>query len=138
MKVLVSACLLGRNCKYNGGNNFNEELVKLLESYEILPVCPEVLGGLSTPRKPAEIVNGVVRTKDGESYDQQFRKGASQVVDMIKNEKIAFAVLQSRSPSCGVRQVYDGTFTKRLIEGKGILAKELDCLGIRLIDSEEI
>ncbi len=76
MKIIVSACLLGENCKYNGGNNKDERLLGLQEKHTVIPVCPEVLGGLPTPRKPAEIVNGTVSTADGLSVDDEFRKGA--------------------------------------------------------------
>ena len=82
MKIMVSACLLGENCKYNGGNNRNPELLHLLSGHEVIPVCPEVLGGLSTPRVPAEIVNGVVINREGVSADEAFRQGAKKALEI--------------------------------------------------------
>ena len=136
-KVLVSACLLGENCKYSGGNNYNQKIIDYLKDVEVIPVCPEQLGGLATPRKPAEIVNGIVSTEDGISVDYEFHLGAQKVLEMIKEQEIDFAILQARSPSCGTKQIYDGTFTKTLIEGQGILAKLLREQGIRLVDSSD-
>lgn len=144
-RILVSACLLGNNCKYNGGNNFNQALAefiakqkKLDEDFEVIPVCPEVLGGLSTPRIPAEIVDGVVIDKNGVSVDQEFRHGAERALDIAKENKVTIAVLQSRSPSCGPKEIYDGTFSKKLIAGEGIFAKRLREAGIEVIDIEDL
>lgn len=136
-KIIVSACLLGKNCKYNGGNNYNETIVEFLKDKEIIAVCPEVMGGLPTPRKPSEIVHGEVTNTEGVSVDKEFRQGAKVAMDLIKDEEIECAILQSRSPSCGTKQIYDGTFSKKLIEGKGIFAEELAKKGIKLIDSDE-
>lgn len=82
MVIGVSACLLGENCKYNGGNNYSEKTIKFLKGHEVVPVCPEVLGGLPTPRKPAEIVDGVVKRKDGCSVDTEFRGGVNKALKM--------------------------------------------------------
>ena len=136
-KIIVSACLLGKNCKYNGGNNYNEAIVEFLKDKEVIAVCPEVMGGLPTPRKPSEIVHGVVTNTEGVSVDNEFRQGAKVAMDLIKDEEIECAILQSRSPSCGTKQIYDGTFSKRLIEGQGIFAEELAKKEIKLIDSDE-
>ena len=136
-KIIVSACLLGKNCKYNGGNNYNEAIVEFLKDKEVIAVCPEVMGGLPTPRKPSEIVHGVVTNTEGVSVDNEFRQGAKVAMDLIKNEEIECAILQSRSPSCGTKQIYDGTFSKRLIEGQGIFAEQLAKKEIKLIDSDE-
>lgn len=102
MKVLVSACLLGERCKYNGGDNYNAKIEEYIKGHEVIKVCPEVMGGLQIPRKPAEIVDGEVRTEDGSSVDIEFRRGVEKVLELIKEEEIEFAILQSRSPSCGV------------------------------------
>ena len=134
MKVAVSACLLGENCKYNGGNNYNKKLVNFVESYEVIAMCPEVLGGLVIPRPPAEIVNGLVRQKNGISVDNEFKKGAQKALNIIKKNKIGLVILQSRSPSCGVNNVYDGSFTGKLIEGKGVFARILEENNIEVID----
>lgn len=138
MKVAVSACLLGENCKYNGGNNYNKKLVNFVESYEVIAMCPEVLGGLVIPRSPAEIVNGHVRQKNGISVDNEFKKGAQKALNIIKKNKIGLVILQSRSPSCGVNNVYDGSFTGKLIEGKGVFARILEENNIEVIDVEDL
>jgi len=138
MKVMVSACLLGRNCKYNGGNNRNESVLTFLERHEVFPVCPEELAGLGTPRTPVEIVDGVVRDRYGNSYDQPLRSAVAQIVAQAKDMGIDCAVLQSRSPTCGVKQIYDGTFTGTRINGSGVLAQGLKEAGIRLIDAEDL
>ncbi len=137
MKIAVSACLLGENCKYNGGNNYSYELGKILEKYDVIPICPEVMGGLPTPRTPAEVVNGVVYTKEGRSVDAEFKKGAEIALDLVKKSGADLVVLQSRSPSCGVGVIYDGSFSGKLIEGNGIFVKTLNKEGIKAIDVEE-
>ena len=138
MRIAVSACLLGENCKYNGGNNFNEKLKTFLEGHEVVGVCPEVLGGLPTPRKPAEIVDGVVRCKDGTSVDREFRQGAEKALAMVMEQKVELVILQSRSPSCGIDTIYDGTFSKTKISGDGIFAKMLKEHGIKVLDVSQL
>lgn len=140
MKVLVSACLLGENCKYSGGNNLCPKLLDWLkrEGHEAVPVCPEQLGGLPTPRTPAEIVNGVVTAKDGRNVDAEFRRGAALALDVARREGARMAVLQPRSPSCGARQVYDGTFSGRKVPGMGIFAGLLAESGFRVLEPEEL
>lgn len=137
MKIGVSACLLGRNVKYNGKNNFSPELVEKLKDAEIIDICPEVLGGLPIPRDPAEIVDGEVITNKGISVDYEFRKGAKRALEIIKNEGIELVILQSRSPSCGKGLIYDGTFSSKLIEGDGIFVRLLKENGIKAMDIEE-
>lgn len=138
MKILVSACLLGENCKYNGKNNYSERVVKYLEGHEVILVCPEVLGGLPTPRDPSEIVDGVVTNCKGVNVDMQFWKGAKEAFRIAEENSIDLAILQSRSPSCGVRQIYDGSFTGKLIPGQGVFAQLLEKNGFRVMDCEEI
>lgn len=138
MKVAVSACLLGENCKYNGGNNYNKKLVNFVEHYEVIAMCPEVLGGLPTPRLPAEIVNGLVKQENGKSVDDEFKKGAKKALDTVKKNKVDLVILQSRSPSCGVNNIYDGSFTGKLIEGKGVFARILEENNIEVIDVEDL
>lgn len=116
MKVGVSACLLGRNVKYNGKNNFSSNLVEKLKNVEIIEICQEVLGVLPVPRDPAEIVDGEAVTNKGVSVDYEFRKGAKKALDIIKNEGIELVILQSRSPSCGKGLIYDGTFSSELMK----------------------
>ncbi len=138
MKIGVSACLLGENCKYNGKNNFSSKLEEILKNHDLVAICPEVLGGLPTPRDPAEIVGEIVRTKDGRSVDDEFKKGAKKALELIKRSKVELVVLQSRSPSCGIGKIYDGSFTGKLINGDGIFAKLLKEEGIKAIDVEDL
>ena len=138
MKILVSACLLGRNCKYNGGNNYSEKVVNFVRDREIIEVCPEVLAGLGIPRIPIEIVNGELRDRDGVSKDAVLREAIAKILNQIKGEDIECAILKSRSPTCGVRQVYDGTFSGTLRDGAGLFAQALMDAGIRVIDVEEL
>ena len=138
MKILVSACLLGKNCKYNGGNNLNQGVLEFIEGLEVIGVCPEQLGGLSTPRLPAEIVYGVVTNKEGVSVDAEFRKGAQAALAAALENKVDLAILQSRSPSCGVKEIYDGSFSGKKIKGQGVFAKLLSARGIKVLDAEDI
>ena len=145
MKVVVSACLLGENCKYSGGNNRCDRLIERLSErpgIEVIPVCPEVAGGLPTPRPSAEIVDGEVVNNQGVSVDAEYRAGIAaemeRLAPMINAGEVAAAVLQSRSPSCGVHEVYDGTFTGRLIPGQGLFAEALAQAGVPLIDAADV
>lgn len=138
MKILVSACLLGKNCKYNGGNNLNQGVLDFIEGHEVIGVCPEQLGGLSTPRLPAEIVDGVVTNKEGVSGDNEFRKGAQSALAAALENKVNLAILQSRSPSCGVKEIYDGSFSGKKIKGQGVFAKLLSARGIKVLDAEDV
>lgn len=138
MKILVSACLLGKNCKYNGGNNLNQGVLEFIEGHEVIGVCPEQLGGLSTPRLPAEIVYGVVTNKEGVSVDAEFRKGAQTALAVALEKKVDLAILQSRSPSCGVKEIYDGSFSGKKIKGQGVFAKLLSAHGIKVLDAEDV
>ena len=140
MRVLVSACLLGENCKYSGGNNWNPGVVEWLreKGHEAIPVCPEVLGGLPVPRTPAEIVDGVVTAQDGRNVDRAFRRGAELALEIARREGAELAVLQPRSPSCGARQIYDGTFRGRKIPGQGVFARLLLENGIPVLEPEEL
>ena len=137
MKIMVSACLLGENVKYNGGNNKSEALLALLESHTVIPVCPEVLGGLPVPRTPAEIVKGTATNRNGESVDEAFRRGAQKALDIANREKPDLIILQSRSPSCGAKQIYDGTFSGTLIPGQGIFARMAEEAGFKVMDAED-
>ena len=137
VKILVSACLMGRNCKYSGGNNYCAAVASLAREHEIIEVCPEVLAGLGTPRTPVEIVDGVLMDRDGNSADAAIRGAVATLLQQIEGQNIDYAVLQSRSPTCGVRQVYDGSFSGRLIPGSGVFAKALMDAGIRCVDAQE-
>lgn len=138
MRILVSACLLGENCKYSGGNNYNQAVVDFVQGHQVIPVCPEVLGGLPVPRSPAELVNGVVINKAGISVDEQIRTGAEKALAIAKQNGAELAILQSRSPSCGVKEIYDGSFTGRKIPGQGVFAEMLQQAGIPALDAGEL
>ena len=138
VKKLVSACLLGENCKYSGGNNRNERVLEYVKGHEVIPICPEVMGGLSTPRPPAEIVDGVVINKEGVNVDMEYRLGAQRALEIALREGAEAAILQSRSPSCGVREIYDGTFSGARIPGMGVTARLLKEHGIRVLDAGEL
>lgn len=138
MKIAVSACLLGVNCKYSGGNNYSEKVARFIEGHEVISVCPEVMGGLPTPRTPAEIVNGVVTMRDGTDVDKEFRSGAKVALEKCLENRVDLLILQSRSPSCGVNEIYDGTFTGQKIQGRGIFAKLAIEAGIKTLDLEDL
>lgn len=138
MKILVSACLLGENCKYNVGNNFSAAVAKFIEGKEVIPVCPEVLAGMPIPRTPMELVGGIATDAKGVVWDGPLRRAVASILSGIDPGEIECAVLQSRSPTCGTKQIYDGTFSRRLIAGSGILAKALMEAGIQVIDAEDL
>lgn len=138
MKIMVSACLTGTNCKYNGGSNRDERLLEMLAGHEVIAVCPEQMGGLPTPREPSEIRGGVVTAKDGRIVDKEFRAGAEKCLTTALLEKPDLIVLQPRSPSCGVKQRYDGTFSGTLIDGSGVSAQLLAENGFLVIDAEDL
>ena len=137
-KILVSGCLLGENCKYNGGNNYNPRVVEFLKGKEVISICPEMMAGMGCPRNPIEIVDGVLTDCHGKNVDSLIRKSVMEIMERIRDEEIQCAVLQSRSPTCGVNQVYDGTFSGKLIPGSGIFAKSLMDAGYLVIDVEDI
>ena len=136
-KIAVSACLLGRNCKYNGGNNFNSKVIELKERYQLVTICPESFGGLPIPRVPSEIRNGKVYSLDGKDVTTNFISGSQKAVEIVEKENIKIAILKANSPSCGVKHVYDGTFTGKKIVGMGICAQMLSQKGIMLFDEED-
>jgi len=133
-KLLVSACLLGENCKYNGGNNYSPDVERLRERFELVSVCPEQLGGLPTPRVPSERVGERVLTRDGQDVTEAFRQGAERTLDIARAEGALRAVLQVRSPSCGCGMIYDGTFSGTLVPGKGVAAELLEKNGVKVYD----
>ena len=138
MKILISACLLGENCKYNGGNNYSSAVAEFVRGKEILPICPELMAGMGCPRTPIEIVDGVLMDRDGKNVDTAMREAVEMAMKQISSEEIQCAVLQSRSPTCGVNQVYDGSFSGKLIPGAGIFAQALKEAGYRVIDAEDV
>ena len=138
MKIMLSACLMGENCKYNGGNNLSEKVLEYIKGHEVISVCPEVMGGLPTPRIPAEIVDGIVTAKDGRNVDKEFRTGAEKALQIAKENQVDLVILQSRSPSCGSKQIYDGTFSGKRIDGQGVFARMLMENGFQIIDVEDL
>jgi len=138
MKIMVSACLAGVNCKYNGGNNRNEKVLRLMGGNEVIRVCPEQMGGLPTPRVPSEICGGVVMTRDGRSVNREFRAGAEKCLELAIREQPDLIVMQSRSPSCGVKQRYDGTFSGKLVDEPGVTAELLIRGGFNVVDVENL
>lgn len=138
VKILVSACIMGVDCKYNGKNNKNLAAINYLKDKEIICICPEQLAGMTTPRPCAEIVNGVVTDENGNDVDLEYKRAVSMALSQIQHEDIELAILQSRSPTCGVNQIYDGSFTGKLISGMGLFAKALKERGIKVIDVEEV
>ncbi len=136
MKILVSACLLGTNCKYDGKNNRNEAVLSFLAGHDVIPICPEILI-LPAPRPPVEIRNGRVVTETEEDLTDLFRKGVALAVSKIPAD-IDLAVLKARSPTCGAKEIYDGTFTHKRIPGEGLLARALREKGIRVMDEEDV
>ena len=138
VKIVVSACLLGENCKYNGGNNYCPAVVAFAEGKDVIPVCPEMEAGYGCPRTPIEIVDGVLFDKNGNNVDAPMRRAIAEILQRLAGQEISCAVLKSRSPTCGVRQVYDGTFSGTLKDGMGLFAQALQDAGISVVDSEEI
>lgn len=138
---IVSACLCGVNCKYSGKNNLNEECVKLLKENKAILVCPEQLGGLTTPRKPAEVIKDgediKVVNKDNEDVTNEFLRGAKETLNVAKVSNVKKAILKEGSPSCGCNFIYDGTFSGKKIKGEGITCRILREAGIEVISDEE-
>lgn len=137
-KIAVSACLLGENCKYSGGNNRNEAVLVFIKEKEVIPVCPEVAGGLPIPRVPVELVNGVAINREGANVDKEFHLGVEKMLAKLAGEEIDLVILQPRSPSCGSKQVYDGTFTGTLKPGQGMFAKALIEKGYKVVEPDEL
>ena len=137
-KLLISACLLGVNCKYSGGNNSHPLAERLKGRFELVPICPEQLGGLPTPRAPSERMGDRVVTRDGGDVTEQFRLGAARALEIARKNGVTRALLKERSPSCGRGEVYDGSFTGTLTPGWGVAARLLSDAGIEVIDEEHL
>lgn len=132
--ILVSSCLLGINCKYSGGNNKNCDVISLSNNYNLIAICPEVMGGLPTPRVPSEIISGKVINKDGIDVTSEYNLGASMALELATKYKAKYAVLKSNSPSCGFGSIYDGTFTSTKIESNGVAADLLYKNGVVVLN----
>ena len=149
--IIVSACLLGENCKYGGGNNKSENVIKYLEDKEYILVCPEQLGGLSTPRNPSEIItygnkdgndllSGCTKVLSNKGIDvtKNFIQGAEETLKIAKEHNAKTAILKAGSPSCGYKKIYDGTFLGNKIQGMGVTAAILNKENIALLDEDDI
>lgn len=149
--IIVSACLLGENCKYSGGNNKSENVIKYLEDKEYILVCPEQLGGLSTPRNPSEIItygnkdgndvlSGCTKVLSNKGIDvtKNFIQGAEETLKIAKEHNAKTAILKVGSPSCGYKKIYDGTFLGNKIQGMGVTAAILNKENIALLDEDDI
>ncbi len=137
-RILISACLVGDNVKYDGGNNKNPLIDKLLEKYELVPFCPEVEGGLPIPRNPCEQKDDHVINDLNEDKTEEFERGAELAFNICLFLKIKKAILKERSPSCGVHEVYDGSFSHKKIKGMGVTAQYLKEKGIIVYSEDEI
>ena len=138
MKLLVSACLLGVGCRYDGGHNQLPQLKELLKTHTCIPICPEQMGGLPTPRPPAERQGSRVVTRDGEDVTEAFLRGTAEVLRLADLYRCKAALLKERSPSCGSGAVYDGTFSGTLTEGWGVTAALLRQQGLRVVGESGI
>lgn len=134
--IAVSACLLGHHCKYNGEHNFDINVVERVKGFEVIPICPEVLGGMSTPRISAEIMPGKneVFNSAGQDVTALFERGAKLTLELLKKNSCVKVILKDGSPSCGYSMIYDGTFSGTKISGEGITCKYLKANGIEIID----
>ena len=139
-KAIISACLLGLDCRYDGKNNFigEEKLQKLREEYELIPVCPEIYGGLTTPRIPSERVGERVLSKTGTDVTAEFQKGASAALQLAGIFGCEAAILKENSPSCGSGTIYDGTFTGVLTAGDGVTAELLKKHGLTVTGESKV
>lgn len=136
-KILISACLIGENCRYDGKNCLKKDLLSLSKYYDMIPICPEVSGGMKTPRFPSEIKNGSVINSKGKDVTDFYHDGAYWASSIVRIYNIKLAILKERSPSCGVHLIHNGNFDGKVIEGKGITTQRLEKLGVKVINEEE-
>ena len=138
IKVAVSACLVGKNTKYDGTNNYNQAVMDYLKDKEYILICPEVFGGLPTPRVPSEIVKDKVINKENVDVTNEFVIGANKALQMIIDNNIEEVIVKSKSPSCGHKQIYDGTFSNKIIEGNGVFTALAIKNGIKVLTENDI
>lgn len=137
-KILVSACLLGVACRYDQGEKTDSRLLGLMDENILIPVCPEVLGGMPTPRLPCEIKDGRVVNELGQDFTREFQKGAEETLKLARLYQVDLAILKAKSPSCGCGKIYDGSFSKRLIKGNGITSQILLRENFKVISEEDL
>ena len=138
MNILVSACLLGVCCRYDGKSVPNERVIELKDDFTLIPVCPEIFGGLPTPRPPAERTGNLVMTLEGNDVTDRYLRGAREVLRLAGVFECRIAVLKERSPACGCGKIYDGTFSKTLTDGDGVAAQLLKTRGIDVFGESQI
>ena len=136
--IIVSACLLGIGCRYDGKHKANPEVLRLKEKYNLIPVCPEIYGGLPTPRVPSERIGDSVMMKDGHDVTENYQRGARETLELCRIYGVKRAILKERSPSCGKGEIYDGTFSGSLTERHGVCAELLISEGIEVLGESEI
>ena len=136
--ILVSACFLGIKCRYNGDINTHKEIASLSEKYNLIPVCPEILGGLVTPRPAAERLGELVVNKEGQDVTSYFKLGAERTADIALEHGCQQAVLKAQSPSCGCGIIYDGTFSGKKIAGNGVTAEKLLAMNINVVNENTL
>lgn len=138
MTILVSACLLGCPCRYDGKSKPNDAVLALMERHTLIPICPEQMGGLATPRIPAEVRGGRVFTEKGDDVTAQYRRGAEDALRLARLYGCTHAILKERSPSCGSGRIYDGSFSRTLIAGDGVTARLLKENGVTVLGESEV
>ncbi len=136
MNILVSACLLGLNCRYKGNHKYSDKVAALSENHNLIPVCPEQMGGMPTPRSPVERVGGKALDITGKDVTEPFVRGAEEVVKLARLFHCETAILKSKSPSCGMVLIHDGSFSGGLVQGNGFTAEKLLAEGIRVFSEE--
>ncbi|MBR5120419.1 MAG: DUF523 domain-containing protein [Clostridia bacterium] len=136
--ILVSACLLGQSCRYDGKSKPCERVIALKDTYNLIPICPEVMGGLPTPRTPSEICGELVLMKDGRNVTENYNRGAQKALEIARENACPVAILKEKSPSCGSGLIHNGLFDGGLVEGDGITAKLLKSQGILVLGESEI
>lgn len=136
--ILVSACLLGVSCRYDGKSKAVQDVISLMKEYTLIPICPEIMGGLPTPRPPAEICGKRVINANGDEVTEQYRRGAEEALRLARLYNCRAAILKEKSPSCGCGRIYDGTFKGILTAGDGITAELLKENGIAVFGEKNI
>lgn len=136
--ILVSACLLGESCRYDGKSKPCERVMALKDTYNLIPICPEVMGGLPTPRVPSEICGERVLMKDGRDVTENYNRGAQKALEIARQNACTVAILKEKSPSCGSGLIHNGLFDGGLVDGDGITTRLLKNEGIRVLGESEI